>query len=563
MGRRSAWLLFSFVVGISSAAPGAKRVAVIADPPIIVNGRSSAPAEADVVRFLEQATWGPTDALIAHVKDVGFGPFLDEQLAAPESRYPNLPQYPGNRKVGCPEGSDPNCVRDHYTMYPLQVAFFSNGLSGQDQLRQRVAMALHEILVVSGLKVKQPSAMSPYLDLLADDAFGNFRKLLYDITLNPAMGDYLDMVDNDKADPAGTVQPNENYAREVMQLFSTGVHELRPDGTILLDAHGDPIPVYDQDTIEGFAHAFTGWTYAPFPGAPTRPHNPRNDAAPMVLYRDSGGNDANHDKGEKKLLSYDGAVFSTLSAGQDGQTDLSDALDNIFRHPNVGPFIGKQLIQHLVTANPSPAYVSRVARAFNDDGNGMRGNLAAVVRAILLDPEARGPARSDPDYGRLREPVQFILGLLRAFDAQSDGVLGFVSKKMGQDLFYPASVFSYYPHDYQVPGTSVEGPEFGIESTSTAITRINFVTALAFGKIQPPPPAPGTALDLSGLALLASDPNALVERLDRVLLHGTMSDAMRRAVLGAVSSVEASQAPLRAATALQLVAGSSQYQVER
>jgi len=541
-------------VGIASTS-----LAIEPPRPAIVSGRTTGPAEADVVRFLEQASWGPTDALVARVEKIGFEAWIAEQLEAPVSLYPALPPYPGNRKVGCPEGSDPNCVRDHYTMYPLQVSFFRNGLAGDDQLRQRVAFALHEILVASGLKVKQPSAMAPYLNLLAADALGSFRTLLADVTLNPAMGDYLDMVDNDKADAAGTVQPNENYGREIMQLFSIGVHALSPDGSIVLDASGEPVPTYDQDTIEGFAHAFTGWTYAPLPGAPVRPHNPRNYSAPMVLYRDGAGRDANHDKGEKKLLSYAGAVRTTLPAGQDGQTDLDEALDNIAGHPNVGPFIGKQLIQHLVTSNPSPDYVARVSRVFDDDGRGERGNLAAVIRAILLDPEARGSEKSEAAYGRLREPVQFILGFLRAFSAQSDGVLGFAARRMGQDLFDPASVFSYYPHAYPVPGTSVEGPEFGIETTSTAIYRVNFVTALAFGKIAPQG-GQGTALDLSGLSLLAEQPEDLVQRLDRLLLHGTMTPAMRALVVAAVSSADVDT---RAATALQLVAGSSQYQVER
>ena len=552
----------------ASATAGVIGAQATIDPtpaatPAPISRGTSTFSEADVIRFLEESTWGPTDALVAHVESVGFSAFLDEQLAAPESRYPDLPPYPASAKVGCPEGSDPSCVRDHYTMYPLQVAFFRNGFSGADQLRQRVAWALHEILVVSGLKVRQPSSMSPYLNMLADDALGNYRRLLSDVTLNPAMGDYLDMVNNDRADPAGTVQPNENYAREVMQLFSIGVHQLAPDGTILLDSSGEPLASYDQDTIEGFAHAFTGWTYAPFPGAPMRPHNPRNDAVPMLLYRDSTGNDANHDMGAKQLLAYAGARYPTLPGGQDGSIDLDEALDNIFYHPNVGPFLGKQLIQHLVTSNPSPAYVARVTSVFNDDGTGVRGNLAAVVRALLLDPEARGASRPEPDYGKLREPPQLILNLLRAFGADTDGDLGAVSKKMGEDLFNAPSVFSYYPHDYAVPGTFIEGPEFGIESTSTAIARMNLVTALAFTGIQPPPPAAGTFMDFSSLAALGGNPDALVGRLDRVLLHGTMSETMREMVVGAIAPIEPSQTTLRAATAFQLVAGSSQYQIER
>ncbi|HYN40845.1 MAG TPA: DUF1800 family protein, partial [Thermoanaerobaculia bacterium] len=384
---------------------------------------SRRPSTPDIVRFLDQATMGSTDALIAHVSAVGFEGFLEDQLAAPASSYPDLPAMPGNQNVGCPEGSPATCVRDNYTMYPLQVRFFQNALKEGDQLRQRVGLALHEILVVSGVGVRQPSAMGPYLNMLHKNAFGNYRTLLADLTLSPAMGDYLDMVNNPAAVPPENIPPNENYARELLQLFSVGVDMLNEDGSPQLDAKGRPVPAYEQEAIEELARVFTGWTYATLPGAGSRKSNPPNYKASMWLYRDAQGRDTTHDKGSKTILQYPGAPHSVLPANQDGAVDLDQALDNVFFHPSVGPFVSRQLIQHLVTSNPSPTYVARVARVFADDGRGVRGKLAAVVKAILLDPEARGPVKSDPAYGRLREPVLFVTNLCRALGATSDGVL--------------------------------------------------------------------------------------------------------------------------------------------
>ena len=555
--RRIALALFAGL--LLAAAPGrAEDVPHTPRPEL-----QPASPDSDVVRFLEQATFGPTDALVAHVAAIGYAAYLDEQFASHASSYPSLAPMPQSPKVGCPAGSASTCLRDNYTMYPLQVRFFQNALGGADQLRQRVALALHEILVVSGVKVRQPSAMAPYLNMLLDDAFANYRTILSDLTLNPAMGHYLDMVDNDAQSPGSDVAPNENYAREVMQLFSIGVDALNQDGTLVLDAGGNPVPTYTQDTIEGFAHLFTGWTYAPLPGAPARKHNPPNFLAPMVLYRDARGVDADHDKGSKLLLAYPGAAHPVLAAGQDGAVDLDQGLDNVFGHPNVGPFIGRQLIQHLVTSNPSPAYVERVARAFADNGSGVRGDMRAVIRAILLDPEARSPVPSDPAFGRLREPVLFIANVCRAMGAASDGVLAGQANLMGQDLFNSPSVFSYYPHAFQIPGTSVQGPEFGIESSSAAESRINFVDALAFSRITSPPPGSGTAIDFSALAAQAGDPDALATTLDRTLLHESMSAGMRAALVQAVSAVPASKPLLRAETAFYLVASSSQYRVAR
>jgi hypothetical protein len=277
-------------------------------------------------------------------------------------------------------------------------------------------------------------------------------------------------------------------------------------------------------------------------------------------------NPSQHDTGAKTLLN--GYV---AQGGQTADKDLNDAVDNIFNDPNIGPFISKQLIQHLVTSNPSPAYVARITSVF-DGSQGSRGDLQAVVRAILLDPEARGDAKTDPEYGRLRNPVQLLLGILRAFHAgsadlagQSDGYLNPQAVAMGMDVFRPPSVFSYYSPSTVVPGSGgLRGPEFGLLSTSTALQRDNAMNTLVFSHIAVSANAPnGTAIDLRPLQPLAATPAQLVDSLDALLLHGTMSPGMRQSIVDAVKAVAATNAHKRVQTAVYLVATSSQYQVER
>mgnify|MGYP000869568368 CR=1 FL=1 len=512
-----------------------------------LRGAGATLTSADAVRFLEQSTWGPTSELLQHVQAVGLDQFLTEQFNAPESSYPTLPLFPTTRDtVNCPSGS--TCQRDNYTLYPLQNRFFVNALYGEDQLRQRVAFALHQILVTSGIEITQPSWMAPYFQVLSRDAFGSFRQLLYDITLNPAMGNYLDMNGNTKT------RPNENYAREILQLFSIGTVRLNSDGSTQFDGSGQPIPTYDQATVTEFARVFTGWRFAP--GQAGIP----NYILPMVV------NAAQHDTGVKTLLNG-----FTLQAGQTTEKDLSDAIDNIFNDPNVGQFISRQLILHLVTSNPSPAYIGRVTAVFNGSP-GSRGDLQAVVRAILMDPEARGEAKDDPSYGRLRNPLQLMLGVLRAFDAasadlsgQSDGYLNPQAAAMGMDVFRPPSVFSYYSPSGVVPGTGgLRGPEFGLLSTSSSLQRDNVLNTLIFSRVAVSANAPaGTSIDLRPLTPLAAAPGDLADRLNMLLLHGTMSAGMRQSIVDAVTAVPASNVNKRVQTAIYLVATSSQYQVER
>ncbi|HYX40675.1 MAG TPA: DUF1800 family protein, partial [Pyrinomonadaceae bacterium] len=417
--------------------------------------------------------------------------------------------------------------------------------------------------------IQLSSWMTPYLQTFDNDAFGNFRQLLNDITLNPAMGNYLDMAGNNKS------APNENYAREIMQLFSVGLNQLNQDGTPVLDAQGNLVPTYDQSTITNFARVFTGWNFAAaktvtINGAQVQVPNYQD---PMVV-----GNENNHDKNPKTLLQYPGAI-SGLPANQTSAQDLSAALDNIFNHPNVGPFIGKQLIHELVTSNPSPAYVARVAAVFNNNGQGVRGDMRAVIRAILLDPEARGDKKTDPNFGRLREPAQFVAGMLRACNAKSfdkttnsDGVIASLSNLdftgMDEDLFRPPTVFSYFPADYNVPNTDLEGPEFGILSATTALKRANYANGLIYTGITVSSTnrPNGTSLDFSAMQALADNPQQLVDSLNSLLLHNTMSATISSSIVTNVSAIPTSDANYklkRAQTALYLVLTSAQYQVER
>src|SRR5579864_9345439 len=482
---------------------------------------------AAAARFLEQSTFGPTPALIQHVQQVGLQPFLNEQFSAIASTYPTPP---ANSNIDV-----------------VKQRFFTNALTGQDQLRQRVTWALAQIFVVSNQKIGDPSAFTLWMNMLQKDAFGNFSTLLNDLTLSPTMGHYLDMVRNDKPDSNSGTQPNENYAREILQLFSIGLAQLNPDGTPLVDSNGVPVPTYTQDTIIGFAHVFTGWAYPTQPGQTASFYNGEYYGGPMIPF------DNHHDTGAKLLLNG-----VTLPAGGTTQADLTAALQNIFNHPNVGPFIAKQLIQHLVTSNPSLAYVSRITAVFNDNGSGVRGDLKAVVNAIIMDSEARrgdDPTQVQPSDGHLKEPVLFMMNLLRATNATSDGAnLNNYASNMKQEPFESPTVFNFYPPDNVIAGTTLLGPEFRVFNSTTAISRINFVNDLAFGNV-----GSTTKTDISSYVALAPNPAELVDALSGVLTHGPLSDGARSTIITTVTNL--TDNTKRAQTALYLIGSSSQFQV--
>jgi len=511
------------------------------------------PSAIAAARFLQQASWGPTPATVAHIQDVGFDRYIEEQFLAPMS----------------PITVPPPAANGRIPMRPVQDQFFYNAVHGGDQLRQRVMFALNQIWVVSGVKVKEAAAMVNYLQVLQKDAFANYSDVMYDVTLSPAMGYYLDMVNNDKPNPRTGKGANENYAREFMQLFTIGLVELSKDGTVIRDDSGSPVDTFTQENIEGFARAFTGWTYAPSPGATPRAHNPAIWNEPMVPWNN------NHDTDSKALLNG-----VTLPPKQDAQQDLNDALNNVFMHPNVGPFVCRQLIQHLVTSNPSPAYVRRVTRVFDGGarprpGRGnlellqrgndtraatARGDMKAVIKAILLDPEARagdnGDADASPGEGHLREPVLFINGLLRALNAtlSSENGLAPAGSEMGQNIYFPPTVFNYFAPDYEIPATTINAPEFQIFSPATAMVRADFVNNLIYGKIA------GVAVDLAPF-MGQPDADRMLDLLGDWLMWGRMPGNMRQAIRNAIDVAPTAKAKLQAA--VYLICSSSQYQVQR
>ena len=583
--------------GGPSDDPGALPTPAPATPPTVATpltlaqyqaqfNNPSFPSDQDIRRFLEQSTWGPKgdDSDLNHIRQVGMRAWLDEQFATPITAYPTLTLYPFDFGIGCAsQNLSANCGSTNYSMYPLQTRFFQRSLTGNDQLRQRLAFSLHKVVVVSGNTIIWPSYITPYFQILDQDAFGSYRSVLKDVTLNGAMGFYLSTDGNSAA------APNENYAREIMQLFSIGVDKLNQDGTPVLDAQGNRIPTYDQATITNLARVFTGWvvTYAPWDVNHPSEYVPQM-TSPMILQNNRNTYDLN----AKTLLPdinnptplvlpactncTTGSSAQQLANAQAYKTaELDAAINNLFNHPNAGPYLCTQLIHHFVTSNPTPAYVGRCSAAFANNGSGARGDLKAVITAILLDPEARGDVKSDPNYGHLREPVLFTTNLLRAFNATSDYNLSgsWTTQNylidLGQDLFVPDTVFSYFPADYQLPGTNNFGPEFGSLSAASALKRANFVSSLvlALNGIGIPPSGSerpiGTKLNYANFQSQAGNPGALVDALDKLMMHGTMSASMKNTITTTVTNVSAANPALRTQTAIYLIATSAQYQVER
>ena len=535
---------------------------------VVATGGGTTVSRAEAFRFLAQATFGATPTDLAAVQSAGIAAYLEEQFTKPLSFYPNAQYtYYGLRPTPDCNNRDPEgnnypasapqaiCYRDNLTPAKVQWQFFSNAVREPDQLRQRVAWALSQIMVISTIEQDLAVAyvMARYQNILAEEAFGNFEDLLRRVTLSPAMGNWLDMVNNDKPNASGSRVPNENYAREVLQLFSIGVHELKTDGTPLLDDQGELIATYDQPDIKEFARVFTGWTYPSADGLPPRAKNPAYYVAPMAPYPNG------HDTNAKVLLED----FS-VPAGQSIEKDLQDAIRNIFMHRNVGPFIGKQLIQRLVTSNPSPAYVARVASAFNNNGQGVRGDMKAVLRAILLDAEAR--QAPDATFGQLREPVLMVNALLRTLNGTTDGVgLSDRTAGLGQRVYSPPSVFNYYPAEFTIPGSPLAGPEFGIHNTASAVARSNLVYTLLYSGIAADPNVPnatGTRIDTVLFQDLATTPVAMVDKMNELLLGGQLPASARDIIVQSVSQVPATNRVERARLGLYLMASSYHFQVQ-
>src|SRR5580765_1336328 len=462
---------------------------------------------AAVARFLAQATFGTTAADITHLQRIGYLGWINEQVAAPVSTEVPYLDWVLLHDPNLDTGSQ-NSRHQIWTINavgsadPSRSGYPNNALG--DQLRQRVAFALSEIFVVSsenGSLSYEPWALASFYDMLARDAFANYRTLLEDVSKHPTMGNYLSMIQNQKADPTQNIHPDENYAREVLQLFSIGLNQLNADGTLALGGDGKPVPTYDQTTVRGFAAVFTGWNYTntgcgpatynccdadhyfQWDCAPGDHDSPRwqRPMEPIEFWHDSTS--------DKQLLKYSGVALANgvLAHGGGAQAEMAAALDNIFHHPNVGPFIGRQLIQRLVTSNRTPAYVGRVAAVFNHNGAGVRGDMCAVVKAILLDGEARSiPVGFADSYGKLREPLLKLTHVWRAMASKSgNGVVDNLNTwppaqdLLGRPALSSTSVFNFFSPAFVPPGEpqqrGLRAPEFQILTDTLAVTAPNLI----------------------------------------------------------------------------------------
>jgi uncharacterized protein (DUF1800 family) len=515
----------------------------------IVRGTNANTTVTAAARLLDQATFGPTLTDIAHVQQTGIDGYITEQFNTAPTPLPDIPAVPTS-------------ICDTNGLLPCeQSEWWQTMLTAPDQLRQRVAFALSEIFVVStddsSLSVR---VFTPYQNILAKDAFTNFSTIMKDVTLSPAMGGYLNMINSGKP-PAGQIA-NENYAREFMQLFTTGLYLLNPDGTSQLDSSGNPIPVYTEDQVQAFARVYTGWTYPTSTGAPPAylPYYGVVPDSPMVAVESS------HDTTSKTLLN--GTV---LPAGQTAEQDLADALANLFAHPNVGPFVCRQLIQHLVASNPSPAYVGRVSAIFANNGSGVRGDMRAVIRAILEDPDARaGDTNPSFDGGHLREDMLYMTDILRGLGFTNTSPFGNYSglnnytSALGETPYTSTSVFNFFPPDYVIAGTTINAPEFDQENTASTILRLTLADNLVNNKISyfnidlSATSALGITASKTGVA--ATDAGNLVDSLGIIFMHGQMPAQMRTAIVNHVATL--TNIPERVRVATYLVITSSQYKIE-
>jgi len=507
-----------------SFAPAAPTTTSTSTPATVKTTSDSSVADGPIdlpgaARFLAQTTFGASRAEIARTQQMGITAWLDEQFAMPlgTSHFQWLRS----------KGYDNTTLTFNSTAFDYTVwrAF----LSSPDQLRQRVVYALSQILVVSISGVNSawtPFSVGNYLDVMGANAFGNFRTLLEQVTLTPAMGDYLNMRGNRKADSSGRV-PDENFARELMQLFTIGLTELNPDGTPRL-VGGQPQDTYDLEDVTGLARLLTGWEYAVgYDGAPEQ------YATPMFCYP------ARHESGASSFLTVN------VPAGNDGPGALKLVLDGLFAHPNIGPFIGRQLIQRLVTSNPSPAYVGRVAAAFANNGAGVRGDMKALIRAVLTDVEAR-VFQAAPQAGKLIEPVLRFASWARAFGVTSPsgawrlGNLSDPATRLGQSPGRSSSVFNFYRPGYVPPNTalaavSLVAPELQITTETSVAGYLNFMQSVV-GNLAG---ATGTDLvvDYSALQAIANDANALAGEVELILAANRLSAASRTLIRNALGQM--------------------------
>ena len=541
---------------------------------------SDVPASREAAaRFLTQASFGPTDASVQRVMDLGYGQWIEEQLTKPITKHQaNWETLDAVAKAASGATASTTVGPDGVTH-----SFWRGAIAGEDQLRQRVAFALSQIFVISlqdGNLSNNPRAVANYYDMLAVNGLGNYRDLIEDISLHPMMGTYLTSLGNRKADAKTGRVPDENYAREVMQLFSIGLLQLNVDGSVKMNG-SVPAETYTPADIAGLARVFTGWSWA-CPVAPTAANStcfgsgsvngqsdPNRLFAPMINYPQY------HSPEEKRFLT------AVIPANTDGATSLKTALDTLANHANVGPFLGRQLIQRLVTSNPSPAYVRAVAQVFNDNGSGVRGDMKAVVKAVLTNPEARTLSTKS---GKVREPVLRLSALLRAFSFSSDsgyykiGSTDNPGTQLGQTVLRSPTVFNFYRPGYVPPGSSaeaakLEAPELQISHETTAAGYVNFMRDTVAGLMGQNGPLNrrDIQVDYTPELALADKPSDLVDRVNTKLMYGSMPAALKTLITDAVTVIQltGSQTQIdtakrnRVNAAIFLTLVSPEFQVQR
>ena len=521
----------------------------------------------DAARFLQRTSFGFTDADVNNLLEDGYEAWLDNQLTnTPSLQLPRL--LTSMEEGGFQTNEVLNPAFGFHVQRLREDAWFDAVVYQPDQLRQRVAFALSQIFVISWNddQIQQrPQGVANYNDILVNHAFGNFRDLLEDVTLNPLMGIYLSMRRNEKADPDRNIQPDENYAREVMQLFTIGLDLLNEDGSVQTDNSGQAIPAYTQQDILNFARVFTGWNYGDAEQLRTNSRTLQSELIPMTAFEDF------HDTDAKTLLRN-----VQVDGGKSAAEDLQIALDNLFNHPNVGPFIGKQLIQKLVTSNPSPEYITRVSRVFDDNGAGVRGDLGAVLKAIMMDPEALlGHIEQPATFGKLKEPLIKLIGLWRAFDAQPvvPGRFRFSGTltDLGQEHMRSPSVFNFFQPGFSQPGAirdnNLVSPEFQILDESTAVNMHNEIRTsamsaegrtdnLSFNKNR-------IVLDIEFEKTIADNPQQLLNHVSNKLLGYPLQDAVQDTIIEYIESITLGDGEERVEETIYLIMSTPEYAVQR
>jgi uncharacterized protein (DUF1800 family) len=542
-----------------------------------INGEGLDGRLLETSRFLAQATFGTDLEYIKTVSELNFEDWIDNQFSVDSQPLQQLSQdiYAEAKQIHISNGGNADDF-DNLNWQYFMYAWWQSNINNQDLLRQRIALALSEILVISrdsnlsGYGV----GLADYYDVLKDNAFGNFKNLLKDVTMHPMMGVYLSHYNNPKSIPERNIHPDENYAREIMQLFTIGLYELNQNGTYILDGDGNRIPTYDNDDIKEFAKVFTGLGPADVEDFSDRTprfglgHYQARKDIPMLMY------DEWHEPGSKQLLNG-----YTIPGGQSGMQDIDAAIDHLFNHKNTAPFISKRLIQQLVKSNPSPGYISRVSAAFNNT-KGVRGNMKAVVKAILLDEEARSCSWiENPTSGKMIEPMMRYFNVVRQIDLDNDDNRfwnnGFdFYRNTGQAPLSAPSVFNFFLPDY-VPNSAfasanIVAPEFQIHDSATSINYLNQVDAwtnlrwyevLRTWGLE----LEGTPLDFEGLKYYAKDSEVLINQLDKLFTRGQLSEDTKQIIVTAVDGItrgwndDTTQADLRVKMALYLLMISPDY----